>query len=84
MVRRILKHEVYYGSITWGKRPVIRKLINGEVNKIRVSSDNYMLVRGMQEAIVSKEKWDIAATRIGPSARKKKETPQTTRGPCYY
>lgn len=64
MVRHILKHEVYYGSITWGKRPTIRKLINGEVNKLRVSSDDYMLVRGMQEAIVSKEKWDIAQEKI--------------------
>lgn len=64
MVRHILKHEVYYGSITWGKRPTIRKLINGEINKLRVSSDDYMLVRGLQEAIVSKEKWDIAQEKI--------------------
>lgn len=64
MVRHILKHEVYYGSITWGKRPTIRKLINGEVNKLRISSDDYMLVRGLQEAIVSKEKWDIAQEKI--------------------
>ena len=64
MVRHVLKHEVYYGSITWGKRPTIRKLINGEINKLRVSSDDYMLVRGMQEAIVSKEKWDRAQEKI--------------------
>lgn len=64
MVRHILKHEVYYGSITWGKRPTIRKLINGEINKLRVSSDDYMLVRGMQEAIVTKEKWDLAQEKI--------------------
>lgn len=64
MVRHILKHEVYYGSLAWGKRPTIRKLINGEINKLRVSSDDYMLVRGMQEAIVSKEKWDIAQEKI--------------------
>ena len=64
MVRHILKHEVYYGSLAWGKRPTIRKLINGEINKLRVSSKDYMLVRGMQEAIVSKEKWDIAQEKI--------------------
>lgn len=64
MVRHILKHEVYYGSLAWGKRPTIKKLINGEINKIRVSSDDYMLVRGMQEAIVTKEKWDIAQEKI--------------------
>ena len=64
MIRHVLKHEVYYGSITWGKRPTIRKLINGEINKIRISSDEYMLVRGMQEAIVTKEKWDLAQEKI--------------------
>lgn len=64
MVRHILKNEVYYGSITWGKRPIIKKLINGEINKLRVSNDEYMLVRGMQEPIVSKEKWDVAQEKI--------------------
>lgn len=64
MVRHILKHEVYYGSIAWGKRPTIKKLINGEINKLRITSDDYMLVRGLQEAIVSKEKWDIAQEKI--------------------
>jgi transcriptional regulator with XRE-family HTH domain len=64
MVRHILKNEVYYGSLAWGKRPVVRKLIDGELTKFRVSSDEYMLVRGMHEAIVSKEKWDVAQEKI--------------------
>ena len=64
MVRHILKNEVYYGSLVWGKRPVVRKLIDGELTKFRVSSDEYMLVRGMHEAIVSKDKWDIAQEKI--------------------
>lgn len=64
MVRHVLKHEVYYGSLAWGKRPMIRKLINGEITKLRVSNDDYMLVRGMHEPIVAKEKWDIAQEKI--------------------
>lgn len=64
MVRHVLRNEVYYGSLAWGKRPVIKKLINGELNKFRVSKDDYMLVRGMQEPIVSKEKWDLAQEKI--------------------
>lgn len=64
MIRHILKNEVYYGSITWGKRPTIKKLINGEVNKLRVSSEDYMLVRGLQEALVTKDKWDLAQEKI--------------------
>lgn len=64
MVRHVLKNEVYYGSLTWGKRPIVKKLIDGEINKFRVSSDEYMLVRGMHEPIVTKEKWDIAQEKI--------------------
>lgn len=64
MVRHILKNEVYYGSITWGKRPVIKKLINGEINKFRVSADEYVLVRGLQEPIITKELWDLAQEKI--------------------
>lgn len=64
MVRHVLKNEVYYGSLAWGKRPVVRKLIDGELTKFRVSSDEYMLVRGMHEPIVSKDKWDLAQEKI--------------------
>lgn len=64
MVRHVLKNEVYYGSLTWGKRPIVRKLIDGELTKFRTSNDEYMLVRGMHEAIVEKEKWDAAQEKI--------------------
>lgn len=71
MVRHILKNEVYYGELAWGKRPVVKRLINGEINKYRPAPDDYMLVRGRQEAIVSKEKWDMAQYKISrhPSSR---------------
>ena len=64
MVRHILKNEVYYGSLTWGKRPIIKKLIDGELNKFRISNDDYMLVRGMHEAIITKEIFDQAQEKI--------------------
>lgn len=64
MVRHVLKNEVYYGSLSWGKRPIIKQLINGEIVKIRASAKDYMLVRGRQEPIITKEKWDIAQEKI--------------------
>lgn len=71
MVRHILKNEVYYGELAWGKRPVVKRLINGEINKYRPAPDDYMLVRGRQEAIVTKEKWEMAQYKISrhPSSR---------------
>ena len=64
MVRHVIKNEVYYGELAWGKRPVVKRLIDGEINKYRPAPDDYMLVRGRQEAIVSKEKWDVAQEKI--------------------
>lgn len=64
MVRHILKNEVYYGALAWGKRPVVKKLINGDIHKFRPSPEDYMLVRGRQEAIIDKEKWDMAQEKL--------------------
>lgn len=64
MVRHVIKNEVYYGELAWGKRPVVKRLIDGEINKYRPAPDDYMLVRGQQEPIVTKEKWDIAQEKI--------------------
>ena len=71
MVGHIMKNEVYYGSTTWGKRPTVKKLINGEITKMRVNAEDYMLVRGKHAAIISKEKWDMAQEKIkgNPSSR---------------
>lgn len=71
MVRHIMKNEVYYGSTAWGKRPTIKRLINEEITKMRISTDDYMLVRGKHAPIISKEKWDLAQEKIkgNPSSR---------------
>ena len=71
MVCHVMKNEVYYGSTAWGKRPTVKRLINGEITKIRVSKDDYMLVRGKHDPIVTKEKWDAAQEKIkgNPSSR---------------
>lgn len=81
MVRHVIKNEVYYGSLTWGKRPVIKKLINGEINKMRVSAKDYMLVRGMQEPIISKEKWDMAQEKIKGHVNAKNPTSRELKNP---
>lgn len=71
MVRRVMKNEIYYGSTAWGKRPTIKRLINEEITKVRISAKDYMLVRGQHDPIVSKEKWDMAQAKIkgNPSSR---------------
>ena len=81
MVRHILKNEVFYGSLVWGKRPIVRKLIDGELTKFRVTNDEYMLVRGMHEAIVSKDKWDAAQEKIKGHRSAKNGTSKELKNP---
>lgn len=71
MVRHVMKNEIYYGSTAWGKRPTVKRLINEEITKIRISAKDYMLVRGQHDPIVSKETWDMAQEKIkgNPSSR---------------
>ena len=53
------------------KFKTIKRLIDGEITKIRVNADDYMLVRGRHDPIISKEKWDAAQEKIkgNPSSR---------------
>ena len=71
MVRRVMKNEIYYGSTAWGKRPTVKRWMNEEITKVRISAKDYMLVRGQHDPIVSKEKWDLAQEKIkgNPSSR---------------
>ena len=71
MIRNVMKNEIHYGSTAWGKRPTVKRLINEEIRKIRVSTKDYMLVRGKHAPIVSKEVWDAAQEKIkgNPSSR---------------
>ena len=71
MVRNVIKNEIHYGCTAWGKRPTIKRLIDEEIRKIRVSTKDYMLVRGKHTPIVSKEVWDAAQEKIkgNPSSR---------------
>lgn len=81
MVRHTMRNEVYYGSVAWGKRPIIKKLINGEVTKLRVSADDYVLVRGMQEPIVTKELWDLAQEKLNKNRPAKVNTSRELQNP---
>ena len=64
MVRNVLQNETYYGDLVWEKRQVIKKLINGEVVKYRPIQDDYMLVKGQHQPLVTKELWDMAQAKI--------------------
>ncbi len=64
MVRNILVNETYYGCLVWEKRQVLKKMIEGRVVKYRPKNENYMIVKGLHEPLISKELFDLAQEKI--------------------
>lgn len=64
MVRNILENETYYGSLVWEKRKVLKRLIEGRIVKYRPKNEEYMIVDGLHEPLITKELFDSAQHKI--------------------
>lgn len=73
MVNNILENETYYGVLVNEKRKVLKKLIdNGErIVKYRPRQENYLIVKGLHEPLISKEMYELAQAKIksNPNSR---------------
>lgn len=58
LVKRILDNPVYMGKIAYGRRT--REKVKGSKETRQVYTDNYILVDGEHEAIISPEVWEQA------------------------
>ncbi|SCY74711.1 site-specific DNA recombinase [Butyrivibrio sp. INlla14] len=69
LIRRIINNEVYCGKIAYGKRKMQK--VKGTRNDYQlVKQDDYVLVDGMHEPIVSEELWNKAQLKLRESAKK--------------
>lgn len=69
LVRLILKNPVYCGKIAYGRRKTEK--VHGTRNEYHlVEQDNYLLVDGLHEAIVSEEVWNAAQAKLIVQAKK--------------
>ena len=69
LIRRILKNPVYCGKIAYGRRRTEK--VHGTRNDYRlVEQDNYLLVDGLHEGIVSEELWHEAQVKLLAQAEK--------------
>ena len=69
LIRRILKNPVYCGKIAYGRRRT--KKVHGTRNHYRlVEQDDYLLVDGLHEGIVSEELWHEAQVKLLAQAEK--------------
>ena len=69
LIRDILRNPVYCGKIAYGRRK--NEKVHGTRNEYRiVESNDYLLVDGLHEAIVSEEMWQAAQTKLAAQAHK--------------
>ncbi len=69
LVRLILKNPVYCGKIAYGRRKTEK--VHGTRNDYRlVEQDNYLLVDGLHEGLVSEEVWQATQVKLLAQAKK--------------
>ena len=69
LVRMILKNPVYCGKIAYGRRKTEK--VHGTRNDYHlVAQDNYILVDGLHEPIVSEELWQAAQVKLLAQAKR--------------
>lgn len=69
LIRRMLKNPVYCGKIAYGRRRTEK--VHGTRNDYRlVEQDDYLLVDGQHEGIVSEELWHEAQVKLLAQAEK--------------
>lgn len=69
LIRLILRNPVYCGKIAYGRRRTEK--VHGTRNDYHlVEQENYLLVDGLHEAIVSEEVWQAAQVKLLAQAKK--------------
>ena len=69
LIRRIIQNLVYSGKISYGRRRTEK--VHGTRNEYRqVRKDDYLLVDGLHEALVSEEVWEQAQVKVAAQAKK--------------
>ena len=69
LIRRIIQNPVYSGKISYGRRRTEK--VHGTRNEYRqVKKDDYLLVDGLHEALVSEEVWEQAQVKVAVQAKK--------------
>ena len=69
LIRRILKNPVYCGKIAYGRRRTEK--VHGTRNDYKlVEQDDYLLIDGLHEGIVTEELWNEAQVKLLAQAKK--------------
>lgn len=58
-IRDILANPTYYGMVKWNFRKTEKRLIDGVIYKSRPKHKDFLLVKGLHEALIDKETFDF-------------------------
>ena len=68
-VTRMLQNPVYIGKIHWNRRPGRKTTENGKIKVSRPLAEDYILVDGMHEPIISEDLWNMAQQKMKQHSR---------------
>ena len=70
-IRTIVENPIYIGKVRWNTRKAVRVVRDGEIIKTRPVNDDedYILVEGKHEAIISEELFEAALAKRGRTHR---------------
>lgn len=69
LIRRIIQNPVYCGKIAYGRRRTEK--VHGTRNDYRqVNKEDYLLVDGLHEGLISEEVWEQAQIKVASQAKK--------------
>lgn len=75
LIRRILNNPVYSGKIAYGRRKTEK--VHGTRNEYhQVEQDDFLLVDGLHDTLVSDEEWEAAQIKLALQAKKYKRVNQ--------
>jgi DNA invertase Pin-like site-specific DNA recombinase len=78
-VQGILHNPVYTGKIRWNSRPAVKKMLDGQMNRVRprAKEEDWIIVDGLHEAIIDENTWNRAQEIIksNPSTPVPKDKP---------
>lgn len=80
-IRSIIHNPTYYGMIKWGWRKTEKKMVNGKILKSRPKHNKYVLVQGLHDPIITKEKFDQANKNSIQREGKSVRTDKTMQNP---
>lgn len=66
----MLKNPVYIGKIRWSYRKDIKQSVNGKLVTVRRSNDDYILVDGMHDSIISQEDFEAVQKKLSENKKK--------------